>query len=135
MTDCGTCDLERGILCIDCYLTVDDEQLPPTYAEYFAWAAWYPAHHKRRTWASVALATLLTFACLLVAAPATEADERAREQLSVLREKRDAFNAAVERLEEARRCAESGPFTDFAAALKRARQGAAADTCLALSRG
>jgi hypothetical protein len=135
MSDCGTCDLERGILCIDCYQTVDDDRLPPTYAEYFAWAAWYPTRVERRTWASVTLAAVLTCVCLLVTAPATQADERIGEQLTALREKRDAVNAALERLEEARSCAESGLLTDFAAALARARQGAPADSCSTLSRG
>jgi hypothetical protein len=134
MTDCGTCDLERGILCIDCYQSADDELLPPTYAEYFAWAAWYPTTRQPRRRASIALASLLTFACLAATAPATQTDVRIREDLAALHEKTSLVNEGFERLQAARRCLGSGVLTDLAAALERSRHGGSAGACSALTR-
>jgi hypothetical protein len=134
MIDCGTCDLQRGILCIDCYQSTDDELLPSTYAEYFTWAAWYPVSRQRRRRASVALAAILTGVCLVAAAPATETDERIREDLAALHAKTSLINEGYERLRDARRCAGSGLLTDLAAALERARHGGSAGACTALVR-
>jgi hypothetical protein len=134
MIDCGTCDVERGILCIDCYQSTDDESLPPTYAEYFTWAAWYPTSPQRRRRASMALAAVLTCACLVGAAPATETDDRIRADLAALHAKTSLVNEGFARLQEARRCAGSGLLTDLAAALEGARHGGSAGACTALTR-
>jgi hypothetical protein len=134
MSDCGTCDIERGILCIDCYHSTDDDVLPAPYAEYFAWAAWYPKRRKRRPRLGIGLAALLTCACLLAAAPATTTDEQLREDFAALRAKTDTVNAAYVRLREARRCAESGFLTDLSGALERAKQAGQASGCTAFSR-
>jgi hypothetical protein len=135
MNDCGTCDLQRGILCIDCYQSCNDDCLPPTYADYVAWAAWYPTRRERRRLTSLVLAAGVTCLCLVGAAPATNTDERLGGEIAALRAKTAEVNEAFERLEAARHCSESGFLTDLAEAFQQSRQGGPESACAALTRG
>ena len=92
LDDCNACDADRGILCLDCYQSADEEWLPPTYAKYVAWAAWYPTVRKRPTRIGLVLAGAVTAACLLAAAPVTNADERLQHSISELRAQTDVVN-------------------------------------------
>jgi hypothetical protein len=134
MDDCGTCDLKRGILCLDCYNSADDDGLPPTYAEYFAWAAWYPAEHRRRVRIGLGLAGLIVSACLFASASATGADKQLRRDFAALHAKTQAINASFARLQDARRCAKGAFLTDLAGALERAAQGGQLAGCTAFTR-
>lgn len=127
MSDCGTCDSERGILCLDCYSQEDDDRLPSTYAEYFTWAAGYSTRRRRQTRLGAGLVGVLAGACLFAAT--TDTAQRANRELAELRAKTAAANTTFQALREAQRCAESVVLSDLAEALEGARRGEHAPGC------
>jgi hypothetical protein len=127
---CGSCDADRGILCLSCYSRTNDPRLPSPYAEYFSWAAGYPRKIPRRP------IPLRPLAFILVAATTFSYAQigQVRAEVDGWRSRAAVIRDPFAQLRQTTNCIDQAFHEDLGLALERAVRGEQVGECAAFAR-